>query len=59
MCKCKKCGNEFQVPKYAIQMIFATYCKPCIIKRLKAHAKLSPKEVIEMECKSLGLWNHI
>ena len=55
MCKCKKCGNEFQVPEYAIQMIYATYCKPCIKEGLKAYAKLSTKEVIEMEIKSLRL----
>ena len=55
MCKCKKCGNDFQVPKYAIQMIFASYCKPCIKKGLKAYAKLSAKEAIQMEIKSLGL----
>ncbi len=55
MCKCKKCGNEFKVPPFAIDMIYARYCKSCIKLGLKAYAKLSTKEVIEMECKSLGL----
>ena len=55
MSKCKKCGNDFQVPKYAIDIVYARYCKPCIKIGLKAYAKLSIKEVIEMECKSLGL----
>ena len=55
MAKCEKCGQPFEVPKYAIQMIYAKYCKPCIKKGLKVYAKLSAKEVIEMECKTLGL----
>ena len=53
MNKCEKCGNKFKVPKYAIQMIFAMYYKPCIKKGLKAYAKLSTKEVIENQVKSL------
>ncbi len=54
MKKCEKCGNEFKVPEYAIQMIFAMYCRPCIKKGLNAYAKLSIKQVIEMEFKSLN-----
>ena len=53
--KCEKCGNDFDVPKFAIDMVYARYCKPCIKKGLKAYAKLSAKQVIEMECKTLGL----
>ena len=53
MAKCEKCGQPLEVPKYAIQMIFARYCKPCIKIGLKAYAKLSTKEVIEMEMKNI------
>ena len=55
MCKCEKCGNNFEVPKFAIDPAYARWCKSCIRLGLKAYAKLSTKQVIEMECKSLGL----
>ena len=51
--KCQKCGNEFEVPKYAIDMVFAKYCKPCIKKGLQAYAKLSHKEVINLHLKQV------
>ncbi len=54
-CYCERCGDEFRVPQFAIDMVYARYCKPCIKIGLKAYAKLSAKQVIEMECKSLGL----
>ena len=53
--KCEKCGSEFKVPPFAIDPAYARWCKPCLKLGLKAYAKLSAKQVIEMECKSLGL----
>ena len=53
--KCEKCNNDFKVPKFAIDMVYARYCLPCIKKGLKAYAKLSAKEVIQMELKSLNV----
>ena len=50
--KCKRCEKTFTVHKFAIDPVYATYCKPCIKLALKAYAKLSAKEVIRMEYKS-------
>lgn len=55
MCKCKKCGNEFEVPKNAIEMVFAIYCKPCIGIGLNKMAKMPLKEYMELQAKQIGL----
>lgn len=51
--KCEKCNSEFEVPRFAIDMIYAKYCISCIKKGLKNYAALSPKEAIELQAKSL------
>lgn len=50
--KCK-CGNEFEVPKYAIDPVYAKYCKACIKKGLQNYAKLSTEEVIKLHLKQV------
>jgi hypothetical protein len=57
MAICKTCGNQFKVPKFAIDMVYASYCKPCIKIGLKAYAQLPIEEVIKIEFESMGLLN--
>jgi len=55
MLKCKKCSYEFEVPKNAIEPVFAIYCKACIKEGLKKMAKMPLKEYMKMTAKSIGL----
>lgn len=55
MPKCKKCGDEFEIPKNAIDMAYAFYCKPCVIKAVKKSLRLPVKEYIELQTRQLGL----
>ena len=51
--KCERCGGAFEVPKFAIDVAYARWCLPCLKLGWKAYAKLSTKEVIENQVKSL------
>ena len=51
--KCKRCGDEFKVPPFAIDVVYARWCLPCLKLGWKAFAKLSIKQVIENQVKSL------
>lgn len=51
--KCKKCGNEFEVPKNAIEIIYATYCIPCINVSLNKLAKMPLNEYMRLTAKQV------
>ena len=53
--KCEKCGNDFEVPKFAIDLVYASYCLACIKVGLRAYAKLPIEEIIKRQLNSLGL----
>ena len=55
MCKCKKCGNEFEIPKNAIEMVYAIYCMPCIKEVQKKIAKMPLNEYMKLTAKQIGL----
>jgi len=55
MCKCKKCGKEFEVPKNTIEMAFAIYCIPCIKVAQKKLAKMPLNEYMKLTAKQIGL----
>lgn len=55
MPKCKKCTSEFEVPKNAIELAFAVYCKDCIKKGLKKMAKMPLDEYMQITAKQSGL----
>lgn len=55
MPKCKRCGNDFEIPKFAIEMVYAEYCKPCINEGLKKASKMPLNEFMKLTVKQIGL----
>ncbi len=51
--KCERCGDEFKVPPFAIDVAYARWCLPCLKLGWKAFAKLSIKQVINNQFKSI------
>lgn len=53
--KCKKCGEDFIIPKNTIDMTFALYCMDCITKAVKEKSKMSISEYMKLTAKGIGL----
>lgn len=50
---CKKCGKSFEVPENAVEMAYATHCKPCIKEAVKKFYALPLTEQINKIAKHL------
>lgn len=55
MIKCKKCGDKFEIPKFAIDMAYAIYCQKCIKEGLIKISKMPLDEYIKLTAKQIGL----
>jgi hydrogenase maturation factor HypF (carbamoyltransferase family) len=55
MCKCEKCGNNYDIPKNTTNFAYMKYCYNCQVKALRNWSKKNSNEIINSTAKSIGL----
>ena len=53
MPKCKKCGSQFKIPEFTIEIIETLYCKTCIKAALQKMANMPVKDYMNTIAKSI------
>ena len=55
MCKCKKCGGNYEIPKDSININYIDFCLKCQIDFQRKLMKRTSQEVIKLNAKQIGL----
>ena len=55
MCECKKCGENYEIPKDSININYIDFCLKCQITFQRKLMKRTSEEVIKLNAKQVGL----
>jgi hypothetical protein len=55
MCKCKKCGENYEIPKDSININYINFCLKCQINFQRKLIKRPLEVIIKANAKQVGL----
>ncbi len=55
MSTCNKCGENYKIPKYSINLGYMKFCGKCLKNASKKLEEISTKEYMQLQAKQLGL----